>query len=31
MAFTPIDEALAAFAAGQILIVVDDEERENEG
>ena len=29
--FTPIEEALAAFAAGRILIVVDDEERENEG
>jgi 3,4-dihydroxy 2-butanone 4-phosphate synthase/GTP cyclohydrolase II len=28
---TPIEEALAAFAQGRILIVVDDEERENEG
>jgi len=26
-----IDEALAAFAAGEIVIVVDDEDRENEG
>jgi 3,4-dihydroxy 2-butanone 4-phosphate synthase/GTP cyclohydrolase II len=29
--FTPIPDALKAFAAGQILILVDDEERENEG
>jgi len=29
--FTPIDEALTAFRAGQMLIVVDDEHRENEG
>ncbi len=28
---TPIDQALAAFAAGQIVIVVDNEDRENEG
>jgi len=31
MTFTPIPEALAAFAKGQILVVVDDEDRENEG
>ena len=30
-AFTPIDQALKAFAAGEILIVVDNENRENEG
>jgi len=29
--FTPIDEALAAIRRGEILIVVDDEDRENEG
>ena len=29
--FAPIDEAIAALAAGQIIVVVDDEERENEG
>ena len=29
--FTPIDEALEAVRAGRILIVVDDEDRENEG
>jgi 3,4-dihydroxy 2-butanone 4-phosphate synthase/GTP cyclohydrolase II len=29
--FTPIDQALAAFEAGQIVIVVDNENRENEG
>jgi 3,4-dihydroxy 2-butanone 4-phosphate synthase/GTP cyclohydrolase II len=29
--FAPIDEAVAAFRAGQMLIVVDDEQRENEG
>ena len=29
--FAPIDEAIEAFKAGQMLIVVDDEERENEG
>ena len=28
---TPIEEALKAFAAGQIVIVVDNEDRENEG
>ena len=28
---TPIDEAIEAFRAGQMLIVVDDEHRENEG
>lgn len=27
---TPIEEALAAFATGQIVIVVDNEDRENE-
>lgn len=29
--FTPIDEAIAAFGRGEVLIVVDDEDRENEG
>jgi 3,4-dihydroxy 2-butanone 4-phosphate synthase/GTP cyclohydrolase II len=29
--FTPIEEALDAIRAGRILIVVDDEDRENEG
>ena len=29
--FTPIEEALAAVRAGRILVVVDDEDRENEG
>jgi 3,4-dihydroxy 2-butanone 4-phosphate synthase / GTP cyclohydrolase II len=29
--FAPIDEALTAFRAGKIIIVVDDEGRENEG
>ena len=29
--FATIDEAIEAFKAGQMLIVVDDEERENEG
>ena len=29
--FTPIEEALEAVRAGRILIVVDDEDRENEG
>jgi len=29
--FTPIDQALKAFAAGEIIIVVDNENRENEG
>ena len=31
MTVTPIKEALAAFARGQMLVVVDDEDRENEG
>lgn len=30
-AFDPIDEALAAFASGEFLLVMDDEDRENEG
>jgi 3,4-dihydroxy 2-butanone 4-phosphate synthase/GTP cyclohydrolase II len=30
-ALTPVDQALQAFAAGQIVIVVDNEDRENEG
>ncbi len=29
--FAPIDEAIAEIAAGRMLIVVDDEDRENEG
>lgn len=29
--FTPIEEAVTAFRAGRILVVVDDEDRENEG
>src|SRR5947208_6010820 len=29
--FTPIEEAIDAIRAGQIVIVVDDEDRENEG
>ena len=29
--FAGIDEAIAAFRAGQMIVVVDDEERENEG
>ncbi|MBM3779535.1 MAG: bifunctional 3,4-dihydroxy-2-butanone-4-phosphate synthase/GTP cyclohydrolase II [Acidimicrobiia bacterium] len=29
--FAPIEEALAAIRAGQMIIVVDDEDRENEG
>ena len=29
--FTPIEEALEAIRRGEILIVVDDEDRENEG
>ncbi|CAI5757196.1 unnamed protein product [Candida verbasci] len=29
--FTPIDEALKAFKNGEFLIVMDDEDRENEG
>ncbi|MDQ4089531.1 MAG: bifunctional 3,4-dihydroxy-2-butanone-4-phosphate synthase/GTP cyclohydrolase II [Actinomycetota bacterium] len=31
MPFAPIEEAVAAFAAGQIVVVVDDANRENEG
>jgi 3,4-dihydroxy 2-butanone 4-phosphate synthase/GTP cyclohydrolase II len=31
MPFAPIEEAVAAFARGEILVVVDDEDRENEG
>lgn len=29
--FDNIEDALAAFAAGEFLVVVDDENRENEG
>jgi len=29
--FTPIEEALQAYQNGEILILVDDEDRENEG
>jgi 3,4-dihydroxy 2-butanone 4-phosphate synthase / GTP cyclohydrolase II len=29
--FAPIDEAVAAIARGEIIVVVDDEDRENEG
>ena len=29
--FAPIEDAVAAFRAGQMIIVVDDEDRENEG
>ena len=29
--FAPIEEAVAAIAAGEIVVVVDDEDRENEG
>jgi 3,4-dihydroxy 2-butanone 4-phosphate synthase/GTP cyclohydrolase II len=29
--FAPIDEAIAALAAGRVIVVVDDEDRENEG
>ena len=29
MPFAPIEEAIAAFAAGEFLVVVDDESREN--
>lgn len=29
--FDPIEDALAAFAAGEFLVVADDEGRENEG
>lgn len=31
MSFAPIPEAIAAFKAGQFLVVMDDESRENEG
>jgi 3,4-dihydroxy 2-butanone 4-phosphate synthase/GTP cyclohydrolase II len=31
MPFAKIDEAVAAYARGEILVVVDDEDRENEG
>ena len=31
MPTTPIEEAVAAIAAGQMIVVVDDEDRENEG
>ena len=31
MPFAPIEEAVAAFAAGRIVVVVDDANRENEG
>jgi len=31
MAFTPIDDAVAAFGRGDIVVVVDDANRENEG
>lgn len=31
VSFTPIEDALAAIARGEILVVVDDEDRENEG
>ncbi len=31
MPFAPIEEAVAAFAAGEIVVVVDDASRENEG
>lgn len=30
-AFDPIEEALASFSAGEFLVVMDDEKRENEG
>ena len=29
--FDPMEEALASFAAGEFLVVTDDENRENEG
>ena len=29
--FAPIDDAVNAFRAGEMIIVVDDEDRENEG
>ena len=31
MSFSTIEDAIAAFAAGKMLVVVDDEDRENEG
>ncbi|MCX6405020.1 MAG: 3,4-dihydroxy-2-butanone-4-phosphate synthase, partial [Actinobacteria bacterium] len=31
IAFDSIDKAIAAIAAGQVVVVVDDEDRENEG
>src|SRR6266542_573095 len=31
MPFAPIDEAVAAIARGEFVVVVDDDERENEG
>jgi 3,4-dihydroxy 2-butanone 4-phosphate synthase len=30
-AFDSVEDALASFAAGEFLVVVDDEHRENEG
>lgn len=30
-AFDPIEDALAAFGQGEFLVVMDDEDRENEG
>jgi 3,4-dihydroxy-2-butanone 4-phosphate synthase len=29
--FAPVDEAIAAIGRGEIIVVVDDEQRENEG
>ncbi|MFI5044152.1 MAG: hypothetical protein ACHQDC_05120, partial [Acidimicrobiales bacterium] len=29
--FAPIEDAVAAMAKGEIIVVVDDEDRENEG
>jgi 3,4-dihydroxy 2-butanone 4-phosphate synthase/GTP cyclohydrolase II len=29
--FAPIEDAIAAMARGEIIVVVDDEDRENEG
>ena len=31
MPFAPIDDAIAAIRRGEIVVVVDDEDRENEG
>ncbi|MEY2437175.1 MAG: 3,4-dihydroxy 2-butanone 4-phosphate synthase / cyclohydrolase, partial [Acidimicrobiaceae bacterium] len=31
MAFAPIEDAVAAIGRGEIVVVVDDEDRENEG